>query len=66
MWIVYENAWIRGGVFDVDESGAGRLIVRDLASGQDNGAFRGFAVTEESSAGGAQHTGATVLQSGLQ
>lgn len=66
MWIVYENAWTRGGAFNVDQTGAGRLIVRDLASGQDHGAFRGFAVTIEPSTATTQHTGATVLQSGLQ
>jgi hypothetical protein len=66
MWVVYEKAWIRGGAFDVDQTGAGRLIVHGLGGGQDNGAFRGFAVTIEPSAGTAQHTGATVLESGLQ
>lgn len=66
MWIVYQNAWVRGGLFDVDGTGAGRLIVHDLADGQGHGAFRGFAVTTEPSTGSAQHTGATVLESGLR
>lgn len=66
MWIVYENAWISGGLFDVDERGTGRLIVRDLGDGQDHGAFRGFAVTVEPSSGAKEHTGAMVLQGGLE
>jgi anti-sigma factor RsiW len=65
MWIVYANVWVNGGLFMVDDTGAGRLIVRDLADGADRGAFRGFAVTVEPSAGTATHTGATVLQSAI-
>ena len=64
MWVVYENAWTNGGLFTVDESGAGRLIVRDLGDAPaDRGAFRGFAVTIEPSTGAATHTGGTVLKS---
>jgi hypothetical protein len=66
LWVVYENAWIRGGTFGVDQTGSGRLIVHDLGNGQDHGAFRGFAVTIEPSTATTQHSGATVLQSGLQ
>jgi anti-sigma factor RsiW len=65
MWVVYENAWINGGSFTVDASGGGHLIVRDLADGQDHGAFRGFAVTVEPSTGATKRTGAMVLQTGL-
>lgn len=66
MWIVYEKAWIFGGLFDVDDSGSGRLIVRDFGDGQDHGAFRGFAVTVEPSSGTKERTGAMVMQSGLE
>jgi hypothetical protein len=65
MWIVYANAWVNGGLFTVDDTGAGRLIVHDLGDTAGQGAFRGFAVTVEPSAGTAKHTGATVLQSPL-
>lgn len=63
MWIVYQNAWVVGGLFTVDDTGAGRLIVRDPGDTADPGAFRGFAVTVEPSTGTTKHTGATVLQS---
>jgi hypothetical protein len=63
MWLVYANAWVNGGLFGVDDTGAGRLIVRDVADATaDQGAFKGFAVTVEPSAGGTKHTGVTVLQ----
>jgi anti-sigma-K factor RskA len=65
MWVVYQNAWVNGGLFTADETGTGRLIVRNLGDGQDRGAFRGFAVTVEPSTGTTKHTGATVLQSQL-
>lgn len=65
MWIVYANAWVNGGLFTVDDTGAGRLIVRDVGDGADRGAFRGFAVTIEPSTGTKKHTGATVLQSAI-
>jgi anti-sigma-K factor RskA len=64
MWVVYENAWTNNGLFTVDESGSGRLIVRNLDDAPaDRGAFRGFAVTVEPSTGAATHTGGTVLKS---
>lgn len=63
MWVVYENTWTNGGLFSVDSTGAGRLIVRDIADGADHGTFHGFAVTIEPSTGVTKHTGATVLQS---
>ncbi len=63
MWIIYERAWISGGLFGVDERGSGRLIVRELSDGQDHGAFKGFAVTVEPSTGALSHTGASVLES---
>jgi anti-sigma-K factor RskA len=65
MWVVYQNGWVNGGLFAVDDTGTGRLIVRDLGDGEDRGAFRGYAVTIEPSAGTTKHTGATVLQSPL-
>lgn len=64
MWVVYENAWTYGGLFTVDSTGGGRLVVRDFGDGIDHGAFRGFAVTVEPSTGVTKHTGETVLQGG--
>ncbi len=64
MWVVYENAWVNGGLFTIDSTGTGRLIVRDFGDGIDHGAFRGFAVTVEASGGVTKRTGATVLQGG--
>jgi anti-sigma factor RsiW len=66
MWIVYERAWIPGGLFGVDDRGSGRLIVHEVSDGQDHGAFKGFAVTVEPSSSAPLHTGASVLESGLQ
>ena len=65
MWIIYERAWIWGGVFDVDARGSGRLIVHE-GDGQDRGAFKGFAVTVEPSSGATSHTGVSVLASAPQ
>lgn len=63
MWVVYENAWTNGGLFTVDATGAGRLVVRNIGEASDRGAFHGFAVTIEASTGVTKHTGDTVLQS---
>lgn len=64
MWIVYEGAWISGGLFDVDDRGFGRLIVHEVSDGQDHGALKGFAVTVEPSSRAPSHTGVSVLESG--
>jgi anti-sigma-K factor RskA len=48
LWVVYENAWKVGGVFNIDDAGVGRVVIRDLGDDDAaNGAFRGFAVTIE-------------------
>lgn len=50
MWVVYENAPIDAGSFDVDERGNGRLIMEGIwGGGEDWGEFLGFAVTVERS-----------------
>lgn len=66
MWVVYERASVSGGLFGVDGSGTGRLIVRDLDGNDgDRGKFLGFAVTVEPSspAAPASRRGPTLLQS---
>jgi hypothetical protein len=51
-WIVYENEWVNGGVFDVDQDGRGRLVVKRVWSqGADLGPFVGYAVTLEDAGG---------------
>lgn len=64
MWIVYEDLWLRGGSFDVDDDGRGRLIVRrPEADTGDLGAFVGFAVTMERSQAPSQPGTQLVLHS---
>lgn len=66
LWLVYEDAWVSGGLFDVDATGTGRLVVRDRDDGTPRGAFKGFAVTVEHAAdGGATHTGPTMMQANV-
>jgi hypothetical protein len=64
MWLVYENAWVVGGIFRPDADGTGHLIVQNIDGGDDagRGRFRGFAVTIEPSTGAQRHTGPTILQ----
>ncbi len=66
MWLVYENDWIVGGRFDVDEDGNGRLIVRDLAIDPgETGPIEGFAVSVEPAGDVTKHTGETVLRASV-
>jgi hypothetical protein len=67
LWLVYENDWVVGGLFDVDEDGTGRLIVRDVESNPaETGPLKGFAVSIESADGVTKHTGETVLRGSLE
>jgi anti-sigma-K factor RskA len=66
LWIVYENAWVSGGLFEVDATGTGRLVVQDTDDDAGNGAFRGFAITAEPVASaGKAHSGPTLLSSNV-
>ena len=66
LWLVYENDWVLGGLFDVDIKGNGRLIVRDLeVDSTEVGALKSFAVSVEPAGDVIQHTGETVLQASL-
>ena len=66
LWLVYETAWVSGGLFDVDDTGAGRLVVQDGDDGTAHGAFKGFAVTVEPAATtGATHTGPTMMMANV-
>jgi|CXWL01.1.fsa_nt_gi hypothetical protein len=66
LWLVYENDWVLGGLFDVDIEGNGRLIVRDLQVDTSAvGALRSFAVSVEPAGDVTQHTGETVLQASV-
>ena len=50
LWVMYERAWVLAGLFDVDENGSGRLIVRDIDAREgETGALTGFVVTIEPS-----------------
>ena len=49
MWLVYENAWINGGSFNVDAEGRGHLILHRIWGDKDQGSLIGFAVTLENS-----------------
>ena len=66
LWLVYETAWVSGGLFDVDDTGTGRLVVQDGDDGTTHGAFKGFAVTVEPAAtAGATHTGPTMMMANV-
>jgi hypothetical protein len=47
MWLVYENGWINGGTFEVDEEGRGQLVLHKVWGNQSAGQLLGFAVTIE-------------------
>jgi hypothetical protein len=48
MWLVYENAWINGGSFNIDEQGRGHLVLHRIwGNKSEQGALVGFAVTLE-------------------
>jgi hypothetical protein len=66
LWFVYENDWISGGLFSVDDDGNGRLFVRELDVDGDAGALTGFSVTVEDDETTVEHTGDTVLEAKLQ
>jgi hypothetical protein len=64
MWLVYENEWLDGGSFDVDEDGTARLVVRRPEGDHgDIGPFLGFVVTLEPLTGTDERRGAMVLES---
>ena len=63
LWLVYDDAWVYGGLFNVDATGSGRLVVRDVGDVAAHARLRGFAVTIESSAGAKTHSAETVMQS---
>jgi len=66
MWLVYENDWVVGGQFDVDEDGNGRVVIRDLEiDAAETGRLKGFAVSVEPAGKVSKHTGETVLQASL-
>jgi hypothetical protein len=46
MWLVYENGWVNGGSFEVDDEGRGQLILRRVWT-RSGGRLVGFAVTIE-------------------
>ncbi len=48
MWLVYENGWVMGGSFEVDDEGRGTLILRRVWT-RSGGQLLGFAVTIEDS-----------------
>ena len=48
MWLVYENGWVNGGSFEVDEEGRGQLVLRRVWT-RSGGQLLGFAVTIEDS-----------------
>jgi hypothetical protein len=48
MWLVYENGWVNGGSFEVDEEGRGQLVLRRVWT-RSGGSLLGFAVTIEDS-----------------
>ncbi len=63
LWLVYQDGWVLGGQFSVDEQGYGRLAVHDIDTSGAHGAFRWFAVTVEPAAGAPEHRSAPVLLS---
>jgi hypothetical protein len=66
LWLVYENDWILGGAFGVDENGTGRVIVDGIrASSETLGALAGYAVSIETDDGDIQHEGVTVLEGSI-
>ena len=67
LWLVYDNAWVSGGQFGIDDGGTGRLVVRDIEDAPGTGAFRGFAVTVEAASATAptKHTGPALMQANL-
>lgn len=50
MWLVYENAWVNAGRFDVDSEGRGHLVLHRVWSEESPGKLVGFAVTMEDAA----------------
>ena len=64
LWIIYENDWVAGGLFDVDDEGTGRMIVRDVdAEPTSAGKLRGFSVSiEDDEEPVVSHEGETVLE----
>ncbi len=63
MWMIFDNAWVYGGRFKVDDTGNGRLIVRNVSAAAAQGRFHGFAVTAEpDTAPEQEHNGPTMLQ----
>jgi len=50
MWLVYENAWVNAGRFDVDSEGRGHLVLHRTWSEESPGKLAGFAVTMEDAA----------------
>jgi len=65
LWLVYERAWVSGGVLEVDSYGRGMLLVSDIDRADNPGALLGFAVTLEPVVRFEDHAGATVM-SGLR
>ena len=67
LWIVYEKAWVYGGLFEPQPDGSGHVVISDFDGGQpDHGALRGFAVTVEPSGPPPEkHSGATILQANI-
>jgi anti-sigma-K factor RskA len=63
LWLVYQDGWVLGGQFSVDEQGYGRVAVRDIDTSRARGAFGWFAVTVEPAAGAPEHRSAPVLLS---
>ncbi|MBI5287387.1 MAG: anti-sigma factor [Chloroflexi bacterium] len=67
MWLVYENDWVVGGQFDVDDDGNGRVVVQDLEiDAAETGRLKGFAVSVEPAGKVTKHTGETVLNASLE
>ncbi len=63
MWLVYENAWINAGRFEVDLEGRGQLVLRRVWSEKSPGSLVGFAVTMEDAAEPAGPSDQLVLMS---
>ena len=65
LWIIYDNQWLRGPAFGIDDKGRGQAIVRRLdTSSSERGDLRGFAVTVEPAlVSQTERSGAMVLTS---
>ena len=65
LWIIYDNQWLRGPAFGIDDQGRGQAIVRRLdTSSTERGDLRGFAVTiEPALVSQTERSGAMVLTS---